>query len=91
MMEDVDIFAEYAYGKAALAKIQPTHPDFRLYCAGFMDDKNDCMQLKGAVFRRLTRGPRKGELAGKVRGTEVTVYVTAVEIKAFESQPPPKE
>ena len=72
----VDIFAETDYGKAALAKIKPNDPNFRLYCAGFVDN-HGTMRVTGGVFRVATRGRFKGVLSVLVKGTVQTVYVTS--------------
>lgn len=74
-----DVFADTAYGKAALAKIKPTDPNFRLYCAGVADNCGT-MRVTGGVFRVATRGALKGVLSILVKGTEETVYVTKSDI-----------
>lgn len=74
-MED-DIFADTSYGQAALAKIKPTDPNFRLYCCGFVGNSNDTMECTGAVFRAAKSGPNKGLLRVMVPGTRRTAYVT---------------
>lgn len=86
---EFDMFAQYGFGKAALAKIKPEDPDFRLYAAGWIGKagERNVMQVTGAVFRRVTRGANKGKLSILVRGTEKTVQVLPSEMKAYESSP----
>lgn len=76
-----DVFADQSYGKAALQKMAPTDPNFRLYLAGWLGQKPLCdvMEVKGAVFRQATRGPNKGKLSIMVPGTTRVVHVTATE------------
>lgn len=88
MNMDEDIFADTSYGKAALAKMLPTDLDFRLYCAGHTDDPGT-MFVKGCIFRRALRGPRKGELCIAVPGTDKIAYVTAAECQAQEEEKKP--
>lgn len=79
----VDLFAEVAFGKAALAKLVPVDPNFRLYCAGHADAKGT-MRVTGAIFAHGKRGMYKGVLSVLIKGTEQTVYVTRSEIDAHE-------
>jgi hypothetical protein len=79
-----DVFADTAYGKLALKKMQPVPANFRLFEAGWLGEQPkdwEVMEVKGAEFRRAKSGPRKGRLAIKIRGTERTVYVTKDQIK----------
>lgn len=86
-----DLFADQAYGKAALAKMQPTSPNFRLYCAGWLEngghpDTWEVMVVTGAEFREATRGPNKGKLSILIPGTKKTVHVHISEIRAHASE-----
>jgi hypothetical protein len=82
-----DVFADQNYGKAALQKMAPTDPNFRLYLAGWLGEKPpfEVMEVRGAVFRHATRGPNKGKLAIRVPGTTRTVHVTAAEIASIDA------
>ena len=64
----IDIFAETTFGKIAIDKIAHTDPDFRLYSAGWIGDINtsEVMEVKGAVFRRVSTGKNKGSLSIRV-------------------------
>lgn len=85
-----DFFADQPCGKAALAKIKPTDPNFRLYSAGWLGDfeTTDTMEVTGAVFRAAKSGPRKGQLCIEVPGTRRTAYVTVAEMNAFRNDKP---
>lgn len=76
------VFADQKYGKAALQKLAPTDPNFRLYLAGWLGEKPpfEVMEVRGAVFRHATRGPNKGKLSIRIPGTTRTVHLTAAEI-----------
>lgn len=78
----VDVFADQSYGKIALQKLAPTDPNFRLYLAGWIENKPpfEVMEVKGAVFREAKRGPNKGKLSIMVPGTGRKVYVTSAEM-----------
>ena len=79
-----DIFAETPYGKAALKKMGPVPENFRLFEAGWMEERPEdweTMMVRGAQFRKAKSGPRKGKLAMRVKGTERTVYVTREQIQ----------
>jgi len=82
-----DVFADQSYGKAALQKMAPTDPNFRLYLAGWLGKKPpfEVMEVKGAVFRHATRGPNKGKLSIMVPSTTRTVHVTATEIASIDT------
>lgn len=88
-MSDLDLFADTAFGKAALAKLKPTDPNFRLFFAGWLGDYDttDTMEVKGAIFRAAKSGPRKGQLVIQVPGTERTAYVTEAEMRAARHAP----
>lgn len=90
MENDVDVFAEVSYGKLALQRIAPTHPDFRLFYAGYLGNKNerDVMKVTGAVFRRALRGKNAGKLSIMVPGTTQTIYLTSKEIEEFAQANP---
>ena len=79
-----DVFAEYPYGKAALAKMGDVPENFRLYEAGGVGDNpsHDIMRVTGAEFRVAKAGPHKGKLAVILRETDRTVYVTRSDIEA---------
>ena len=84
---DEDIFAKQPFGKAALAKIKPTSPNFRLYSAGWLEtggspDTWDTMEVTGAEFREAKTGPNKGKLTILVPGTVRTAYVHESEMRA---------
>lgn len=81
-----DVFGSMPYAKVALAKIKPTHPNFRLYSAGWVGDfaTTDTMEVTGAVFREAKSGPRKGQFCIMVPGTKRTAYVTESEMKAVD-------
>lgn len=81
-----DIFAEQPYGKAALKKIAPQDENFRLYFAGWLGNnpaKWDTMKVTGAVFRHAKSGKDKGKLSIRVKGTDVTVYVSQSEMAEY--------
>lgn len=75
----IDIFAEHAFGKAALAKLAPLDPNFRLYSAAHVDNKGT-IRVTGAVFAPGKCGRYKGVLSVLVKGTEQTVYVTKSDV-----------
>jgi hypothetical protein len=84
-----DILAKQTYGAVALQKMAPIPPNFRLYEAGWLETGAhpstwDVMEVKGAVFREATKGPRKGKLCIQVPNTKITAYVTRAEMKAYE-------
>lgn len=81
-----DVFDGMPYAKVAREKIKPTHPNFRLYSAGWVGDfeTTDTMEVTGAVFREALSGPRKGQLCIMVPGTKRRAYVTEAEMKAVE-------
>ena len=77
-----DLFAQQPFGVAALAKMAPVPENFRLYSAGWVDDKPEVMRVVGAEFRAAQSGPRKGQLVIIVHGTTRTALVTRAEIEA---------
>lgn len=85
-----DVFADQSYGKVALKKLGQVDPDFRLYKAGWLGngDERTVMQVTGAVFREVQRGPRKGELGIMIPRTSRSVYVTAAEMREVETRTP---
>lgn len=88
-------FAKEIYGQVALQKIAPTDPNFILYEVGWLETGAhpstwDVMEVKGAIFREATRGPRKGKLCIVVPGSKRTAYVTRAEMKAFEEANTPE-
>lgn len=86
-MED---FQNESYVKAARAKLARTLPNglpenFFIYQAEWLGDyksDNCVMKLTGAVFRKATRGPRKGLFAVKMPGAPLTVFLSPAEVKA---------
>lgn len=88
-------FAKESYGQVALQKMGQTDPNFRLYEVGWLETGAhpstwDVMEVKGALFREAKRGPRKGQLCVMVKGTKITAYVTAAEMKAWEEKNTPE-
>lgn len=81
-----DLFADHPMGKAAIKKIKPDDPNFRLFMAGWVGDykTTDTMEFKGAVFREAKKGKNKGKLCVIVPGTEKHVFVTCADAKEFE-------
>jgi len=82
---DEKLFEQYPYGKAALKKMGAVPDNFRLYEAGFLEERPeefDTMKVLGAEFRLAKSGPNKGKLAVMVSGTIRTAYVTKAEIQA---------
>jgi hypothetical protein len=86
-----DLFSGQPYGKIALEKIKPSSPNFRFYCAGWIENGGppetwDTMKVTGAEFREAKRGPNKGKLCVAVPGTKRTAHVHVSELKARESE-----
>ena len=82
-----DIFADLAFGKAALQKLAPVPENFRLFYAGWVGKRPQDfkeMDVSGAEFRVAKTGPNKGKLAIMVPGTKRTVRLTKTEIRAAE-------
>lgn len=82
--DDEDLFAETAFGRAALAKMGDVPADFRLCSAGWLGDPSEFteMRVTGARFRALKSGPRAGQLLVPIKGTRRSVVVTKSEIDA---------
>lgn len=85
---DQDLFGDANFAKLAMKQFAPVDENFRIFEAGWLGDKPPfkVMEVKGATFRRATRGPRKGVLCVMVKGTVRTAYVTAAEMEAFEKR-----
>lgn len=83
-------FAKELFGRVALKKVGEVDPNFRFYECGWMEAGHpstwDTMELRGAVFREATRGPRKGKLCIPIPGTKRTVYVTRAEMDQLERE-----
>jgi len=82
---DEKLFEQYPYGQAALKKIGEVPDNFRLFDAGWLEDKPedfDTMKIVGAEFRAAKTGPNKGKLTVMVPGSKRTVYVNKSEIQA---------
>jgi len=79
-----DIFAQQAFGKAAIKKLGAVPENFRLYRAGWMGKHPhyDAMEVAGAEFRVAKRGSNAGKLSIKISGTDRVVQVTREEIRA---------
>ena len=85
-----DIFAEQSYGKAALKKLVPTSPNFRLFQAGWLGKTPKdwtIMKVSGAEFRHAKSGPRAGQLSIRVPGTTQSCHVSRTEMQAFKAAP----
>ena len=87
-----DPFADTEFGKVALAKLEPCKPNFRLYCAGWLETGGppetwEVMEVTGAEFREAKRGPNKGKLSILVPHTQRTVHVHVSEMRAASSKP----
>jgi hypothetical protein len=83
-----DIFADQPYGKAALKKLAPVGPDFRLFKAEWLGGKPEewtVMRLMGADFRTAKTGPNKGKCSIMIRGTVRTVFITRDEMAKEEA------
>lgn len=87
----IDAFKDTSFGKAALRKIGTVSENFRLYEAGYMEEKPadfSVMKVTGAEFRAAKKGPNKGKLSILVEGTRKTVYVTKEECQREVSDEP---
>lgn len=84
-----DLFASTTFGKIALEKIKPQNPNFRLFCAGWLEDGPpetwETMKVSGAEFREAKTGPNKGKLSVMLPGTKRTVYIHKMELQAHEA------
>lgn len=82
-------FEVTGFGQAALQKLGHLPDDFRLYEAGWVEEKPedfDTMKVTGAEFRVAKTGKNKGKMTVLVPGTKRTVCVTRDEISAFDTQ-----
>lgn len=77
------IYADYPFGKAALARLAPLPENFVLCEAELLGEGNG-MKVTGAVYRAAKSGPNKGKLTIKVPGTQQVVYLSVEEIKKFD-------
>lgn len=79
-----DVFAETSFGRIALKKLAesaPLNQNFRLFEAGWMEDKvGTVMEVIGAEFKIAKSGPNKGKMCMMVPGTRRKVYVYAEEM-----------
>lgn len=78
-----NIFADTAYGKAALKKLSPVAENFMLFECGWLGDKPEEMTVikcTGCEFRESKKGKHKGKLHIPIKGTTRTVYLTQDEI-----------
>ena len=75
------IVERYPFGKAALNKLGEVPDNFRLYRAGW-DDNRDFMTVYGAEFK----ADAQGFLSKKVEGTEKKVVVSVEEINEFSEE-----
>lgn len=85
---DKDIFADSVYGQVALQKLSPVPETFRLYAAGWLEEKPKdwkTMKVTGADFRVAKAGPNKGKLSIMVKGTSRSAFVSRSEMQAFEA------
>lgn len=78
-----DLFADYPFGKAALAKLAPLPENFRLYEAENLG-KGNGMKVTGAEFRVAQRGEFKGKLSVLIPGSQKIAYVSLDEINKHE-------
>ena len=88
MSMEIDIYAEYSFGKIALKKFKSEDSNFRLFCAGIVEKglRKGSMSVSGAVFRRAKSGAKKGLLCKIIPGTTRTVHVTIEEIREYEAR-----
>lgn len=78
-----DVFASSSFGQVALRKLAPVSDNFRLFFAGWLEEKPDdwqTMKVTGALFRQAKSGRNKGKLSILVKGSQRSVYVTKQEI-----------
>ena len=84
-----DIFADTAFGKAALNKLKPIQEGFMLFECGWVGNTpaevkdTGLMKCKGAVFREAKTGKNKGKRSVLVKGTERSTFITREEILSF--------
>jgi len=82
------IFEETAGGKAAMQKLGEVPDNFRLYAFEWMEEKPedwDTLKFTGAEFREAKRGPNKGRLSIKLKGTERTVFVNKRDVQQLQA------
>lgn len=72
-----DHMGDTSFGRAALKKLAPVHPDFRILAAGWNDSWLS-MRVIGAVFKRRP----DGVLTDIALGGREAVTVTRAEIEA---------
>lgn len=77
------IFADYPFGRAALARLAPLPENFVLFEAENLG-KGNGMKVTGAVFRLAMRGPNKGKRTIMVPGTQQVVYLSVDEINKHD-------
>lgn len=77
------IFADFPFGKAALARLAPLPENFVLYEAENLG-KGNGMKVTGAVFRAAKRGPNRGKLTIMIPGTKKVVYLSVEETKKYD-------
>jgi hypothetical protein len=85
---EIDAFAEYSFGKAALSQMGVVSENFRLYEAGWISDRPadfKVIKVTGAEFRRAKTGKNKGLLSIMIKGTRKIAYVTKDEIRSFDT------
>lgn len=84
-----NIFADTAFGKAALEKLSPVEEGFMLFECGWVGKTikelkdNGLMKCTGAVFREAKNGKNKGKRTVIVKGTERSTFITRQEILRF--------
>ena len=77
------MYADYPFGKAALARLAPL-PDNFVLCEAELLGAGNGMKVTGAVYRAAKSGPNKGMLTIKVPGTQKVVYLSVEEIKKHD-------
>lgn len=80
-----DVFAQEAFGRAALKKLGRVPENFRLFAAGWTDDRT-VMKVTGGEFRIAKSGPNAGKLTVLIPRTTRTVHVTPKEIAACDDR-----
>ncbi|ABL96755.1 hypothetical protein BcepF1.024 [Burkholderia phage BcepF1] len=91
-MSSLDVFMKEWYTPIALRKMRREgSTNFRIYCVGWLEtggpsDTWDTLEIIGAEFREVKRGPRKGQLGIMVPGTIVKAYVGVKENPNYEEK-----
>ena len=88
MNMDKDVFADCTYGQIALKKLAPVPETFRLYSAGWIEEKPKdwkTMKVTGADFSVAKAGPNKGQLSIMVKGSTRSAFVSRAEMQAVEA------